>query len=99
MNDLQTVLIWMAGPGIAAISAFVLERLAPVQSLSSSGKAIVAVTVALLAGMLAVAAQQIIIPNAELVQVLNPYVAVIVPAVSLLVQQLTHGVQKARQIA
>jgi len=94
--DFVSLLIWLSGPGVAAISAFVLERLAPFEALSSSGKVVVSITVAGVIGIAAVAAQQYIVPNTELVTRLNPYVAMLVPLFSLLAQQLAHGVQVKR---
>lgn len=96
--DFASLLIWLAGPGLAVISAFILERLQPFDELSSNGKVVVSITVAGILGLLAVAAQQIILPNAELVAQLNPYVAMLVPLFSLLAQQLAHGATKARRV-
>lgn len=97
--DLVSLLIWLSGPGMAIVSAFILERLAAFDGLSSNGKTIVATTVALLLGLAAVAAQQVIVPNSELVAQLNPYVAVVVAMVSLLAQQLAHGAQNNRNVS
>lgn len=96
--DFVSLLIWLTGPGVAAISAFVLERLAPFEALSSSGKVVVSITVAAVIGLLAVAAQQYIVPDTELVAKLNPYTSMIVLAFSLLAQQLAHGATKAQRI-
>lgn len=98
MNDILSVLAWLAGPGLAVISAFILERLDPVQELSPTGKAIVAVSVAGLIGVLAVALQQAIGSDSELIARLQPYVNIIVPLVSLLAQQLAHGAAKAHRV-
>lgn len=98
MTDILAVLMWLAGPGLAAVSAFILERLQPFDELSSNGKLIVAVTVAGLIGVIATAIAGALSADSELLAAVQPYANVIVPALSLLAQQLTHGneLSKAR---
>lgn len=90
-TDILAVLAWVAGPGIAAISAFVLDQLAQFEELSSNGKLIVAVTVAGVCGILATAASNALAQDAGALAQWQPYANVIVPALSLLAQQLAHG--------
>jgi hypothetical protein len=90
-TDILAVLAWLAGPGVAAISAWLLGQLAQFEELSGNGKLIVAVTVAGICGVLATAASQALTNDAGLVSQLQPYANVIVPALSLLAQQLAHG--------
>jgi hypothetical protein len=95
-TDILAVLAWVAGPGLAAISAFILERLRPFDELSSSGKLVVAITIAGICGVAAVALSNALAGNSELLAQLQPYANVIVPLLSLAAQQLTHGNELAK---
>lgn len=49
------ILTWLAGAGAAAASAFLLERIASFQNLSANGKQMVAFSIAVVIGALAIA--------------------------------------------
>jgi hypothetical protein len=90
-TDILAVLAWVAGPGLAAISAFVLERLRAFDELSSNGKLVLAITIAGICGVGAVALSNTLAGNSALLAQLQPYMNVLIPLISLAVQQLKHG--------
>ena len=90
-TDFLSLLVWLAGPGLAVITSFVLDRLESFEALSPNGKLLVAVSIAGACGVLAVFLQQTIGTNSELVQLLDPYVKVLIPLASIIAQQLAHG--------
>lgn len=98
-TNILAVLAWVAGPGLAYISARILEGLDDFQEISSNGKLVVSVVIAGGLGVLATAFSKALQADASLVAQLQPYADVIVPAVALLSQQLAHGKQvKAQRI-
>lgn len=92
--SLIDVLVWLGGAGIAAVSAFLLERLASFQGLSGNGKLVVAVAVAVALGGLATAAKGFFTANPDALSAVEPYAQIVLTGVMLVVQQLTHGATK-----
>lgn len=97
MTDILAALAWLAGPGLAVVSAFILEQLRPFDELSPNGKLVVAVTVAGILGVSATALANTLAADSALLIQLQPYANVIVPAVALLAQQLAHGRNEAKR--
>lgn len=88
------VLTWLAGAGAAAASAFLLERIASFQQLSANGKQMVAFSIAVVIGALAIAARDYLVAQPDVVERIEPYVQMIISASSILIQQLAHGAQR-----
>jgi hypothetical protein len=93
--DLISILTWLAGAGVAAVSSFVLDRLQGFAQLSASGKQLVAVAVAVILGALSMAARDWLSANPTAAQGIEPYAQLIVTGVMLIVQQVTHGARRA----
>jgi len=89
--NLIDVLVWLGGAGVAAVSAFVLERLGSFQELSGNGKLIVAVSVAVVLGGLATAAKASFTANPDTLVAVEPYAQIVLSGVMIVVQQLVHG--------
>lgn len=88
------VLTWLAGAGAAAASAFLLERIASFQNLSANGKQMVAFSIAVVIGALAIAARDYLVAQPEVTAQIEPYVQMVIAAGAILVQQLAHGAQR-----
>ena len=94
--SLIEILTWLAGAGTAAVSAFVLERLSGFQNLSANGKQMVAFSVAVAIGALAIMARDALVMQPDVVESIEPYAQMLIAAGAILVQQLTHGAQRAK---
>lgn len=90
------ILTWLAGAGAAAVSAFVLERIASFQELSPSGKQMVAFSIAVIVGALSIAARDYLIAQPDVVARIEPYAQLLIAAASILIQQIAHGAQRAK---
>jgi hypothetical protein len=93
--DILSVLVWLSGAGISAVSAFVLERVSGFGQLSPNGKQSVATIVAVLIAVCAMWAHDYLTANPGVVATYQPYLQIAITAVSILVQQVAHGVQRS----
>lgn len=85
---------WLAGAGVSAVSAFVLERLSGFQQLTPNGKQLVAMSIAVAVGALSIAARDYLIAQPDVTARIEPYAQMLIAAASILVQQVAHGVNK-----
>jgi uncharacterized membrane protein YeiH len=88
------ILTWLAGAGAAAVSAFVLERISSFQALSPNGKQMVAFSIAVVIGALAIAARDYLVAQPDVIVQIEPYVQMVIAAGAILIQQLAHGAQR-----
>ena len=93
--DILGLLVWLSGAGISAVSAFVLERVSGFGQLSPNGKQTVATIVAVLIAACAMWAHDYLSANPDVVATYQPYVQIAITGVSILVQQIAHGVQRS----
>lgn len=93
--DVLGLLVWLSGAGISAVSAFVLERISGFASLSPNGKQSVATIVAVLIAVCAMWAHDYLSANPSVMATYQPYLQIAITAVSILVQQIAHGVQRS----
>lgn len=93
--DVLGLLVWLSGAGISAVSAFVLERVAGFAALSPNGKQSVATIVAVLIAVCAMWAHDYLSINPDVMATYQPYLQIAITAVSILVQQIAHGVQRS----
>lgn len=92
--DILGVLVWLSGAGIAAVSAFVLERIAGFQNLAPQGKQVIATAVAVLVAVCAMWAHDWLTQNPDVLVSAQPYLQIVVSAASIVIQQVAHGVQR-----
>lgn len=93
--DILNVLVWLSGAGIAAVSAFVLERIAGFQNLAPQGKQVIATAVAVLVAVCAMWAHDWLTQNPDVLVSAQPYLQIVVSAASIVIQQVAHGVQRS----
>ena len=93
--DILGLLVWLSGAGISAVSAFVLERVSGFGQLSPNGKQTVATIVAVLIAVCAMWAHDYLTENPGVVATYQPYLQIAITAISILVQQIAHGVQRS----
>ena len=92
--SLIEVLTWLAGAGAAAASAFILERVTSFHSLSTGSKQMVAFSIAVVIGALAIAARDYLVASPGVVAQIEPYAQLIIASASILIQQIAHGAQR-----
>lgn len=95
--SLIEVLTWLAGGGVAAVSAFILERISSFQNLSPNSKQMVAFSIAVIIGALSIAARDYLVAQPEVTAQIEPYVQMVIAAGAILVQQLAHGAQRSKE--
>lgn len=93
--DVLGLLVWLSGAGVSAVSAFVLERIGGFGQLSPNGKQTVATIVAVLVAVCAMWAHDYLSTNPDVMATYQPYLQIAITAVSILVQQIAHGVQRS----
>ena len=93
--DVLGLLVWLSGAGISAVSAFVLERVSGFTTLSPNGKQTVATIVAVLIAVCAMWAHDWLAANPSALTATAPYFQIFVTAVSILIQQTAHAVQRS----
>jgi hypothetical protein len=86
---------WLAGAGVSAVSAFVLERLSGFHQLTPNAKQLVAMSIAVAIGALSIAARDYLVQQPDVVNAIEPYAQMLIAAGAILVQQIAHGMQKA----
>lgn len=93
--DVLGFLVWLSGAGISAVSAFVLERIDGFGQLSPNGKQSIATIVAVLIAVCAMWAHDYLSANPSVMTTYQPYLQIAITGVSILVQQIAHGVQRS----
>ena len=93
--DILELLIWLSGAGISAVSAFVLERMNGFAGLSANGKQTIATIVAILIAVFAMWTHDYFSANQSVLTAYQPYLQIAIASVSILVQQVAHGVQRS----
>jgi hypothetical protein len=93
--DILSLLVWLSGAGISAVSAFVLERVSGFATLSPNGKQTVATIVAVLIAACAMWAHDYLSANPDVMDAYRPYLQIAITGASILVQQIAHGVQRS----
>ena len=93
--DVLGFLVWLSGAGVSAVSAFALERLDGFGQLSPNGKQTVATIVAVLIAVCAMWAHDWLAANPSALTATAPYFQIAVTAVSILIQQTAHAVQRS----
>lgn len=93
--DVSAFLVWLSGAGVSAVSAYVLERLDGFGSLSPQGKQTIATLVAVLIAVGAMAAHDWLAANPSTLTATAPYLQIAITAVSILIQQTAHAVQRS----
>lgn len=92
-----TMLASAAGvAALAALSAKALEQWQAFQSVSPTGKTLIAVSIATLIGLAAKALTQYLSPRPDLVALAAPYWDVIYVAGTIAWQQISHATNRAR---
>jgi hypothetical protein len=85
---------WLAGAGVSAVSAFMLERLSGFHQLSPNAKQLVAMSIAVAVGALSIAARDYLVAQPDVANAIEPYAQMLIAAASIIVQQVAHGLNK-----
>ena len=93
--DIVSLLTWLAGAGLSAVSSFVLDRIDGFASRSPNGKQTIAMVVAVLIAVAAMAARDWLSVNPAALAEMTPYAQIAIAAVSILVQQFTHAARRS----